>query len=88
MLPYKRVRHLFNKDGKKNLVKPKHILFIILEICFLREVISTLCNKGGKLTFSSEDDDHHPSLKKSIAPLLHIVIFLISAGIGPFLHDK
>ena len=29
--------------------------------------------------------NHHPSLKKSIAPLSHIVLFLVSAGIGPFL---
>ena len=49
------------------------------------------------MTFSSDDDDlEHScitrappaSLKKSIAPLLHKVLFLISAGIGPFLHEK
>ena len=35
------------------------------------------------IKISSSAQNHHPNLKKSIAPLLHIVLFLISAGIGP-----
>ena len=34
------------------------------------------------------DRNYHPSLKKLIAPFIHIVLFLTSAGIGPFFYKK
>ena len=54
---------------------------------------ATRAGGGGNLTFLARmmierggftsAENHDPSLKKSVAPLLHIVLLLISAGIWP-----